>query len=118
MASYPTYDPNMFQKGLTVQQAKDLFSESTGVPALSRAIQGTYAPASTFKALSVVAASAAGYNMNSSYKCPSTVQIGNREFKNFEAKTKERLAWRPQSRFLVTRFGIKSHTTTGCVMAV
>lgn len=86
MASYPTYDPNMFQKGLTVQQAKDLFSESTGVPALSRAIQGTYAPASTFKALSIVAASAAGYSLNTSYKCPSLVKIGNREFKNFEAK--------------------------------
>jgi penicillin-binding protein 2 len=86
MASWPTFDPNMFQKGLTTKQAKDLFSESTGVPALSRAIQGTYAPASTFKALSVVAATAAGYNMNTSYKCPSTVQIGNREFKNFEAK--------------------------------
>lgn len=86
MASWPTYDPNMFQKGLTVQQAKDLFSESTGVPALSRAIQGTYAPASTFKALSVVAATKAGYNMNASYKCPATVQIGNREFKNFEVK--------------------------------
>ena len=86
MASWPTYDPNMFQKGLTVQQAKDLFSDATGVPALSRAIQGTYAPASTFKALSVVAASKAGYSMNASYKCPSTVQIGNRVFKNFEAK--------------------------------
>ena len=86
MASWPTYDPNMFQKGLTVQQAKDLFSEATGVPALSRAIQGTYAPASTFKALSVVAASKAGYSMNASYKCPSTVKIGNRVFKNFEAK--------------------------------
>ncbi len=86
MASWPTYDPNMFQKGLTVKQAKDLFSESTGVPALSRAIQGTYAPASTFKALSVVAASAAGYNLNGKYNCPSKVQIGNREFKNFEAK--------------------------------
>ena len=86
MASWPSYDPNMFQKGLTVKQAKDLFSEATGVPALSRAIQGTYAPASTFKALSVVAATAAGYSMNKSYKCPSKVQIGNREFKNFEAK--------------------------------
>ena len=86
MASWPTYDPNMFQKGLTVQQAKDLFSEATGVPALSRAIQGTYAPASTFKALSVVAATKAGYNLNGNYACPSTVKIGNRVFKNFEAK--------------------------------
>jgi penicillin-binding protein 2 len=86
MASWPTFDPNMFQKGLTVKQAKDLFSESTGVPALSRAIQGTYAPASTFKALSIVAASKAGYSLNANYKCPSSVQIGDREFKNFEAK--------------------------------
>ncbi len=91
MASWPTYDPNMFQKGLTVQQAKDLFSEATGVPALSRAIQGTYAPASTFKALSIVAASKAGYSLNASYNCPSTVQIGNREFKNFEAKNEGKI---------------------------
>ena len=86
MASWPTYDPNIWQKGLTVQQAKDLFSESTGVPALSRAIQAAYAPASTFKSLSVVAAAAAGYSMTAAYKCPATVQIGNKVFKNFEAK--------------------------------
>lgn len=87
LASYPTYDPNMFQKGLTVKQAKDLFSESTGVPALSRATQGAYAPASTFKALSVVAATKAGYNMNNRYNCPATVKVGNREFNNFEVKS-------------------------------
>ena len=92
MASWPSYDPNMFQKGLTIQQAKDLFSESTGVPALSRAIQGTYAPASTFKALSVVAATKAGYNINSSYNCPATVQVGNRIFKNFEAKNEGKIS--------------------------
>ena len=86
LASYPTYDPNIWQVGLTVKQAKDLFSEAAGVPALNRPMQGIYAPASTFKAISVVAAMDAGYNMNASYKCPATVQIGNREFKNFEAK--------------------------------
>ena len=88
MASWPTYDPNMFQKGLTVQQAKDLFSEATGVPALSRAIQGTYAPASTFKALSVVAASKAGYNLNGNYACPSTVKNGNRVFMQVLSKSR------------------------------
>jgi penicillin-binding protein 2 len=87
LASYPSYDPNMFQKGLTVQQAKDLFSESTGVPALNRAIQGAYAPASTFKALSVVAATKAGYNMNNRYNCPASVKVGNRDFNNFEVKS-------------------------------
>jgi penicillin-binding protein 2 len=86
LASYPTYDLKIFQEGLTQAQAKDLFSESTGVPALTRPLQGMYAPASTFKSISVVAAAAAGYSMNASYKCPASVKIGNRDFNNFETK--------------------------------
>ena len=87
MASYPTYDPNMWQKGLTPQQAKDLFSVTTGVPALSRAIQGEYAPASTFKAISIVAASAAHYNLNARYDCPAQLKVGTQLFRNFETKS-------------------------------
>ena len=83
MASYPTYDPTIWQKGLTVKQAQDLFSEAKGVPALSRPLQGLFAPASTFKAISVVAAADAGYSLNSSYNCPAFVEIGTRTFKNF-----------------------------------
>lgn len=87
IASYPTYDLKIFQEGLTQAQAKALFSEATGVPALNRPLQGMYAPASTFKSISVVAAAAAGYNMNASYKCPASVMVGNREFNNFETKS-------------------------------
>ena len=83
MASYPTYDPTIWQKGLTVKQAEDLFSEAKGVPALSRPLQGLFAPASTFKAISVVAAADAGYSLNASYNCPAFVEIGTRTFKNF-----------------------------------
>ena len=83
MASYPTYDPTIWQKGLTVKQAQDLFSEAKGVPALSRPLQGLFAPASTFKAISVVAAADAGYSLNTSYNCPALVEIGTRTFKNF-----------------------------------
>ncbi len=85
MASYPTYDPSIWQKGLTVKQAEDLFSEAKGVPALSRPLQGLFAPASTFKSISVVAAAAAGYSLNASYNCPASVEIGNRTFKNFDS---------------------------------
>ena len=53
LASYPTYDPNAWEKGLTVQQASDLFSEEKSVPALNRALQGLFAPASTFKSVSI-----------------------------------------------------------------
>jgi penicillin-binding protein 2 len=87
LASYPTYDPNAFEKGLTVAQASDLFSAKKAVPALSRALQGLYAPASTFKSVSVIAAAAAGYDLNAAYKCPAEVQVGTRAFQNFESKS-------------------------------
>jgi penicillin-binding protein 2 len=83
MASYPTYDPTIWQRGLTVKQATDLFSEKTGVPALSRSIQGLFAPASTFKTISTIAADKAGYDLNAIYDCPAFVEIGTRTFKNF-----------------------------------
>ena len=86
LASYPAYDPNMWQKGLTVAQAKALFSESNGVPALSRATDGQYAPASAFKVVSVVAAAQAGYDLNANYKCPYSLKIGNQDFHNDDTK--------------------------------
>ena len=86
LASYPTYDPNAWERGLTVQQASDLFSEKKSVPALNRALQGLFAPASTFKVVSAVAAADAGYNLNASYQCPSQVQVGTRAFQNFDSK--------------------------------
>ena len=86
MASYPTYDPNSWERGLTVQQAEDLFSEKKSVPALNRALQGLFAPASTFKVVSLMAAAAAGYDLKASYKCPSEVQVGTRTFRNFDSK--------------------------------
>ncbi|MEY3181952.1 MAG: hypothetical protein RL583_1112 [Actinomycetota bacterium] len=91
LASYPTYDPNAFEKGLTVQQASDLFSEKKSVPALNRALQGLFAPASTFKTVSVVAAAAAGYDLQASYNCPSEVQVGTRAFQNYDSKNQGRM---------------------------
>jgi penicillin-binding protein 2 len=91
LASYPTYDPNAFEKGLTVEQASDLFSEKKAVPALNRALQGLFAPASTFKSVSVVAAAAAGYDLNASYNCPSEVQVGTRAFQNFDSRNQGRM---------------------------
>lgn len=87
LASYPTYDPNIWQVGLTQKQANNLFGESAGVPALNRPLQGMYAPASAFKSVSVVAAMNAGYDMNALYKCPAKLMIGDREFANFETKS-------------------------------
>ena len=92
MASYPTYDPNSWEKGLSVKDAKALFSEKNNVPALSRPLQGLFAPASTFKAVSLVAAANAGYNLNAIYDCPSQTQIGTRAFQNFDSKALGRMS--------------------------
>jgi len=92
LASHPTFDPNAFERGLSVEQANNLFSEKTGVPALNRVLQGLYAPASTFKAVSLVAAANAGYDLTKNYACPAEVQVGNRAFKNFESKAQGTLS--------------------------
>jgi penicillin-binding protein 2 len=86
MASYPTYDPNIWENGISQQQASDLYSDAKSVPALSRALQGTFAPASTFKVVSVVAADRAGYDLKGMYDCPAQFKVGNRIFKNYESK--------------------------------
>jgi penicillin-binding protein 2 len=91
LASYPTYDPNIYEQGLTVKQASDLYSEKEGVPALSRPLQGLFAPASTFKAVSLIAAANAGYDMNAIYDCPGEYQVGTRAFQNFESKAQGRM---------------------------
>ena len=92
LASYPTYDPNAYERGLTVAEAKNLYSEKAGVPALSRALQGLFAPASTFKVVSAVAAANAGYDLDASYDCPSEVEVGTRAFQNFESKAQGRIS--------------------------
>lgn len=86
IASYPTYDPNIWENGITVSQAKRLYSESAAVPALSRATQGAYAPASTFKVVSTAAAIRAGYKLDQRFNCPAEVQIGTRTFRNFDSR--------------------------------
>jgi penicillin-binding protein 2 len=92
LASHPTYDPNSYERGLTVAEAKNLYSEKAGVPALSRALQGLFAPASTFKAVSAVAAANAGYDLGATYDCPAEVEVGTRAFQNFESKAQGRIS--------------------------
>jgi len=56
MASLPTYEPAEFVNGISVAQFEELTSPENYSPVLNRAIQGTYAPASTFKAVTSLAA--------------------------------------------------------------
>jgi len=60
MASFPTYDPSEFVNGISFRQFEQLTAEENYSPILNRAIQGTYAPGSTFKLVTAYAALEAG----------------------------------------------------------
>lgn len=56
MASNPTYDPNEFTNGISVRKFQELNDPAGHYPLNNRAIQGLYAPGSTFKLATSVAA--------------------------------------------------------------
>ncbi len=56
MASYPTYNPQDFINGISVQRFQQLNDPAGGYPLNNRAIQGLYAPGSTFKLATSLAA--------------------------------------------------------------
>jgi penicillin-binding protein 2 len=74
MASNPTYDPNEFTNGISVKRFAELNDPASHLPLNNRAIQGLYAPGSTFKLATSVAALKTGmitpqitYNDQGSY---------------------------------------------------
>jgi penicillin-binding protein 2 len=82
MASYPSYDPAVFVGGASPREYAALVDESQGAPLVFRAIQGAYAPASTFKVISTAAAVESGdYPLNGRYPCPGVYPpTGQRNF--------------------------------------
>jgi penicillin-binding protein 2 len=86
MASYPTYDPRIWLGGITTKQLASLTDESAGTPLVSRATQGQFPPASTFKVISLPAAVQSGYDLHGSYQCGSSYQVGSRAFHNYESQ--------------------------------
>ena len=56
MASNPTYDPNEFTNGISVRRFQELNNPAGHYPLNNRATQGLYAPGSTFKLATSVAA--------------------------------------------------------------
>ena len=82
MASYPTYDPTIWVGGVTKKQFEALMSSDS---LSSNAIQGLYAPGSTFKVVSTAAAGKEGLDLYGEYKCPNRVKLGSQIFRNFES---------------------------------
>lgn len=86
MASAPSFDPNIFIPNIS-QKDYDALRNDPNNPLVSRAFAGQYPPASTFKAVTVLA----GLNAHviteaSSLYCPAFLNIGGHTFNNWNKK--------------------------------
>lgn len=86
MASYPTYDPNIWAHGVTDAQYAELTDEKSGRPLVFRPTQAVAPPASTFKSLTTVAADNAGVPLDATFDCPASVVVGGQVFRNYESR--------------------------------
>jgi penicillin-binding protein 2 len=72
MASFPTYDPRVFQGGLTQREFDALRRPSANYPLSNRAIAGQYPAGSAFKPFVAAAAIKAGFaRPDGFYSCPA-----------------------------------------------
>ena len=86
MASAPNYDPSVWVGGISPQDYKALTDEKAGVPLVSRATQGQFAPGSIFKVVSTSAAAESGYSTKANYNCSPSISVGGTTFNNLESK--------------------------------
>ncbi len=86
IASMPTYDPSVWDGGIDQETYDKLLSEDAGEPLTSRALQGQFPPASTFKVATLAAGVEAenGVSLDDDFSCPSSISVGNRSFQNYE----------------------------------
>ena len=84
MVSYPWYDPNDFYTDRS-DQAYRTYALDPQHPFLNRAIQSSYAPASTFKiVMSTAAFEEEAIDPQKEVVCNGSMWVGNREFKCHE----------------------------------
>jgi penicillin-binding protein 2 len=85
IASYPTYDPSIWIGGISTKDYKALTAADSGNPLFFRPTQALFPPASTFKAITTIAAGNAGYSLAKDIPCPSSIEIGTRTLRNHES---------------------------------
>ena len=83
MASHPTYDPGWFLNGISKLDYQFLQDPANHFPLNDRSIQGQYAPGSTFKLVSAMAALRTGLiTPQSTIVDKGSLRVGNRTFRN------------------------------------
>jgi len=84
LASWPTYDPNLFVPSISAEQLKTL-QDDKDIPLLPRAYRSSYPPGSTFKiAVGIAALESAAVHPDDRYECVPSIQIGNVTFHNWK----------------------------------
>jgi len=84
LASWPTYDPNLFVPSISAEQLK-LLQDDKDIPLLPRAYRSSYPPGSTFKiAVGIAALESRTIQPDDQYECVPSIQIGNVTFHNWK----------------------------------
>jgi penicillin-binding protein 2 len=84
LASWPTYDPNLFVPSISAEKFKAL-QDDPGIPLLPRAYRSSYPPGSTFKvAVGIAALESAAVSPDDRFDCVPAIQIGNVTFHNWK----------------------------------
>ncbi|MEO0391205.1 MAG: penicillin-binding protein 2 [Pseudomonadota bacterium] len=80
IASAPTYDPNLFVRGISVADYRAL-TDNQYRPLASKSVQGTYPPGSTFKMIVALAALEEGIiGPEDTVRCNGHVEVADRKF--------------------------------------
>lgn len=84
MVNLPSYDNNLFAKGISSEDYQKLISDPDK-PMFNRSISGEYPPGSTFKPLVAAAALQEGIvNAGTTLDCPSAINIGSYRFPDWK----------------------------------
>lgn len=87
LASWPTYNPQLFVGGISSADYARLTAPDANDPLVSRAVAGEYAPGSTFK---LITASSLVMNhqvsLQDTYPCPGSLAIDGRVKTNFDGE--------------------------------
>ena len=80
IASSPSFDPNLFVRGIS-QKDYALLTENDRRPLANKAVQGTYPPGSVFKMVTALAALEAGViTFDTKVRCPGFIEFGGTRF--------------------------------------
>jgi penicillin-binding protein 2 len=87
MASNPTYDPSQFVAGITPEQYEMLNKPGSNFPLVNRAVSGLYAPGSTFKLFTALAALETGQlDPNAPFVDQGYLDIGDPPERRYNAR--------------------------------